>query len=81
MLLLWVGGGIIQYILLGLLCVIVLFTLAMYLVLLIKSPNALQTEWFRLEEHKLNMIGEKGGEIRIAKVDLNTNTRIGGDDE
>lgn len=28
---LWVGGGLIQYILLGLLCVIVLFTLAMYL--------------------------------------------------
>jgi hypothetical protein len=78
---LWVGTGIIQYLLIGLLCVIVIFTLTMYLILLTKDPNLLQSEWYRLEEHKLNMIGEKGGEIKIAKVDLNSNARIGGEDD
>jgi len=76
-----VGRGTIQYILIGLLCFIVVFTAAMYLVLLIVNPGALQSEWFRLEEHKLNMIGEKGGEIKIEKVNLNSNARIGGEDD
>lgn len=76
-----IGRGVIQYLLLGLLIIIVLFTLIMYLVLFIKNPNLLQSEWYRLEEQKLTMIGEKGGEIKIAKVDLNSNARIGGGDD
>jgi hypothetical protein len=71
----------IQIILILLLSLVVLFTLFVYAVLLVKNPKLLQSEKYRLEEQKLNMISEKGGKIRIVDVDLGSNTKIGGPED
>ena len=56
---------IIKYVSFGLIILIILFALVMYVVLLKKDPRLLQSEWYRLEDKRLNMIAEKGdtGEI------------------
>lgn len=77
----WVKNSTIQYILVGLLIVVIFFPLVMYIVLLAKDPKLLQSERYRLEEQKLNMIAEKGGNIKFAQLDLNQNVKIGGEDD
>ena len=75
----WIHNFVLQCIFVAVIVIIALFPLVMYLLLFKKDPRLLQSEKFRLEEKKLNMIAEKGGSIKISEVDLNNNTRIGGD--
>src|SRR5580692_1923275 len=57
----WVHIPVLQCIFVGLITVITLFPLVMFFLLFKKDPHLLQSEKFRLEEKKLNMIAEKGG--------------------
>jgi len=50
--------------------VTVLFGMFMYWKLFKKDPRLLQSESFRLEDKKLDMIGQKGSDIMINPVDL-----------
>lgn len=65
-----VFSGVIQMIMIILICFIVLFSCAMYLVLLIKNPKLLQSETYRLEEQRLNIMQEKGGSVIFEPVSL-----------
>lgn len=67
----------IRYLMFGLLSLVILFTLTMYIVLLVKDPKLLQSEEYRLEEKKLEIIAEKGGEIRIEEAESITKGIIG----
>jgi hypothetical protein len=57
-----------------LLILVVLFSLVMYLMLYLKDPKLLQSEYYRLEDKKLDMIAQKGGDILVEPVGL---TQIG----
>jgi hypothetical protein len=63
---------IVKYIFTICLGIILIFTLVMYLALFIKDPKLLQSERFRLEDKKLDMISQKGSDIVIQPVDLTT---------
>jgi site-specific recombinase len=62
--------GVLSYLLVGVLCVIVLFSLTMYVALFIKNPNLLQSERYRLEDKKLDLIASKGSGIMINPVNI-----------
>jgi membrane protein YdbS with pleckstrin-like domain len=62
-----------------LLSIIVVFSLVMYLVIFLKDPKLLQSEAFRIEDRKLDLIAQKGGDISINAVELNTGTNVLGD--
>lgn len=59
-----------SYLLIGLLILIVVFSLMMYLVLLIKNPSLLQSEKYRLEDKKLDLIAAKGSSLIINPVNI-----------
>lgn len=63
-------GGITSYILIILLGLIILFSLAMYAIIFAKNPNLLQSERYRLEDKKLDLIASKGSEFMINPVDI-----------
>ncbi|CAH0998028.1 hypothetical protein EMA8858_04163 [Emticicia aquatica] len=65
-----IDNNIIDYCLIGLLGIIVLFSLSMYLALFLKDPKLLQSENFRLEDKKLDIISQKGGVVSINPVEL-----------
>jgi hypothetical protein len=62
--------GYLSYLLVGVVCVIVLFSLTMYVALFIKNPNLLQSENYRLEDKKLDLIASKGSGIMINPVNI-----------
>ncbi len=41
-----------------------------YLIIYFRTPERLQSEWYRLEDKKLNMFAQKGGKISFEPVDL-----------
>lgn len=55
------------FILLG---VLAIFSMGIYLFMLIKRPELLQSEQYRLEEKKLNIISEKSGKIKLNKQNI-----------
>ena len=65
--------GTLQLILIILVCFIVGFSCLMYLLLFLKDPRLLQSETYRLEEQKLNIIQEKGGNVIFEPVSLTPN--------
>jgi len=70
---------VIKYILVGLVVLLIIFTLVMYVVLFKKDPKLLQSEGYRIEDKKLDLIAQKGGDIPINPVDLITSSEIGSD--
>lgn len=73
-----IKNSAIQYILVGLIVVLILFTLLMYFLLFKKDPNLLQSEKFRIEHKKMDLIAEKGGKIAFKEVDLGSLAQLGG---
>jgi len=74
---------IIRYALISVIIFTILFALVIYVVLLIKDPKLLQSENFRLEDKRLDMITQKGSDIIINPVNLVppiSNLRIEGGD-
>ena len=51
----------------------------MYLVILIKDPQLLQSEKFRIEDKKLDIIASKNSGIEVNPVDLSVPNQIEGD--
>jgi hypothetical protein len=76
-----IRNDIIRYVLVGLIVLLILFALLMYFLLFKRDPKLLQSEWYRLEDKKLSMIAEKGGQITISEVELNPKTQIGGGED
>ena len=73
---------IIRYTLLALIVIAILFACSMYLVLLLKDPRLLQSETFRIEDKKLDIIASKGREVQLNPIDLITPTKeIGGKED
>lgn len=69
----------IEAILLILLCIIIAGSFIVYVVLLIIKPGLLQSESFRIEDKKLDLIAQKGSDlIEIAPVNLTPPTKIEG---
>src|SRR5205085_79419 len=71
---------VIQYICAGLFVVVIIFTLVMYVVLLLKNPKLLQSEWYRLESKRLDLISQQGDEKPVT-IDLVQSTEIRGNSE
>lgn len=65
------SNTLIQFFLIGASVFIVLFAAIMYLVIFLKDPKLLQSEGYRLEDKKLDLIAEKGGAISINPVNIN----------
>lgn len=63
---------IIRYALIGLFVFLVISLVIIYFVLLIKDPRLLQSENYRLEDKKLDMITQKGSDFEIKPVELVT---------
>lgn len=61
---------VIQYGAMGILLLVVLFCLGMYIILLRKDPKLLQSEKFRIEDRKMDLIAENGGDIKFIPFDL-----------
>jgi hypothetical protein len=59
-----------NYFLFGLGGIVILFDLVMYIVLLNKDPKLLQSENYRLEDKKLEILQEKGGKVVFNPVTL-----------
>lgn len=62
----------IKYVLIISIIISVLFTFVMYVVLFIKDPKLLQSEGYRIEDKKLDIIAQKGGDILVNPVNLST---------
>jgi hypothetical protein len=72
---------IIKYTLLIIFIIGILYAMAMYIVLLVKDPRLLQSESFRIEDKKLDIISAKGSEVIVNPVNLTpppTQSQIGG---
>lgn len=68
---------IIKYILIGIIFILLLFTLIMYVVLFKKDPKLLQSEKYRLEDKRLDLIAQKGSDSPINPDQLPSTTHIG----
>jgi len=75
-----VKNPVIQYIFVGLIVLTILFSLVIYVVLLVKDPKLLQSEWYRLEDKKLTMIAEQG-DAGTRTIESITTTQVTGIDE
>lgn len=73
--------NIIKYVFLGLIVVVVIFALVMYVVLLMKDPKLLQSERYRIEDRKLDIIASKGQDIQFNAVDLTVPTKEIGENQ
>lgn len=67
---------VIRYSLVALIALLVIGSLIAYFIMLFKKPELLQTEHFRIEDKKLNMIAEKGSDFKILPVNLTTPTNV-----
>ncbi len=67
----------IKYILIGLICVLCVFTLVMYVLLFLKDPKLLQSEKYRIEDKKLDLIAKQGGDDPIRPSELLSTAHIG----
>lgn len=74
-----VKNNAVQYVCLGLIVLLIVFPLIMYVVLLRKDPKLLQSEWYRLEDKRLEM-SAKGEEIKSVESESVTNVLISGRD-
>ncbi|HMI05732.1 MAG TPA: hypothetical protein VK541_24805 [Pedobacter sp.] len=61
---------IIRYVLIGAFILVIVFNFVIYLILIFKDPRLLQSENYRLEDKKLDMITQKGSDFIIKPVDL-----------
>ncbi len=61
-----------QIVLIYVACGIVIFSAIMYLVIFIKDPKLLQSERFRIEDRKLDLVSTKGADFKVLPVDLST---------
>lgn len=75
----FVKNDVIKYLLVGLIIILVLFALLMYFLLLKKDPKLLQSEWYRLENRKLDLIMQQGDENPIIPDNLLNSSEIGGE--
>jgi hypothetical protein len=70
---------LLKYWLLGLCVFVVIYACIMYLCIFLKDPKLLQSENYRIEDRKLDIIASKGEGIQFNPVDLTTPTKaIGG---
>ncbi|QQL48297.1 hypothetical protein [Mucilaginibacter ginkgonis] len=69
------SNPIIQYVFLGLIVIVVIFAIVMYVVLLAMDPKLLQSEHYRIEDKKLDIIASKGKPIEFNPVDLSVPTK------
>jgi len=76
----FVDNTIIKYACLGLMIVLVLFTLLMYVVLYKKDPKLLQSEAYRIEDKKLDLIAQQGTDSQSVTItELIKNVEIKGE--
>lgn len=68
--------AIIKYVAFAVIILIILFALVIYVVLLTKDPKLLQSEWYRIEDKKLNMIAEKGDTGEIVQHKFSTSAEL-----
>lgn len=60
----------VRYTCLVFILLITIFDLVMYVIIFVKDPKLLQSERFRLEDKKLDMMASKGSEIKFNPVNL-----------
>jgi len=65
-----IEDSIIKYTILFFYIVLSLFALVMYAIIYFRTPDKLHSEWYNIENRKLEMMQQKGGEITFAQVDL-----------
>ena len=51
-------------------CFVILFASVMYFVLFQKDPKLLQSENYRIEDRKLDLIEQKGGDLIVNPIDM-----------
>jgi hypothetical protein len=61
---------VIRYACMGLIFFLVIFGAIMYLILLNKDPKLLQSESYRLEDKRLDIISSKGSDVIVNPVNL-----------
>jgi len=59
-----------RYAPLGIAVIIILFTLKKYNDLTNKDPRLVQSEWFQIEQHKLDVVAQKGGPVIFEPVSI-----------
>jgi len=74
----FISNDIIKYILVAVSSAVLIFSGIMYLVIFLKDPRLLQSERFRIEDKKLDMISQKGSDIVIEPVNLTTPPQLEG---
>lgn len=76
---------VVTYIFVSVLCLLIIATFITYIVLLVKDPKLLQSEKYRIDDRKLDLIAQKGQGITINPVDLlnleQSSSKKGGNDE
>jgi hypothetical protein len=63
-----IQNKMVLYVCLGLIVLLILFPLVMYVVLLIKDPKLLQSEWYRLEDKRMDMVAKQGDTPTIPEL-------------
>jgi hypothetical protein len=61
-----------SYFALAIVLLLILASFVTYLIIFFKDPKLLQSESYRLEDRKLDLIQEKGGAFMVNPVDLST---------
>ena len=61
-----------KYFLMGTVCLLIVFSAIMYAIIFFKDANLLQSEKYRIEDKKLDLIAAKGSDIQIEPVNLTT---------
>ncbi len=75
---LFVSITIIKYVFAFLLVGLVIFGCVMYARIFNKDPKLLQSEKYRIDDKTLDIIQQKGGEIKFLEIDLSHNAEIKG---
>lgn len=76
---LFTSNDVIKYICLSIIILIILFAFVMYVVLLSKDPKLLQSEWYRLEDKRLDMVAQQGDNDTKEIIENDASTQIGGE--
>ena len=61
-----------KYLIVVFLVVIFFLVVTVYLIIYFRTPERLQSEWYRIEDKKLDLIASKGSSIPINPVNLST---------